>query len=169
MCPVAVGQSTDFRRYLTFPKAIRSSAASRFASRLSDSNSSQAADADALRSLPAFSEFTRTESELLVSLMRRWDLPGAALLFSAGSRGSSCFVVLSGAVTVSMQVDRRQRLLSTFHPGSIFGQIALIEGSPRTATCATAGNTLLLELEQEACKQLFASSSTTGAQIPCGA
>jgi len=142
-------------------RAIRSSAASHFASRLSDASSTSASitDAELLCSLDAFSEFTAAESEPLLSMMRRWEVPGGTLLFSHGSSGRSCFVILSGAVSVSMQVQGRARLLSNLRPGSIFGQIALIEGSPRTATCATVGNTILLELEQDACKRLFASAS----------
>jgi glycine/D-amino acid oxidase-like deaminating enzyme/CRP-like cAMP-binding protein len=142
-------------------KPIRSSAASHFVSRLSDAKSTLASgfDARVLRSLPAFSEFTPAESKLLVAEMSRWDLPAGALLFSHGSPGSSCFIVLSGAVAVSMQVHGRERLLSTLHPGSIFGQIALIDGSPRSATCATVERSVLLELEQDACKRLFASGS----------
>lgn len=145
------------------PKRARSSNPSHFSSRLSDANGAPALGVDPklLCSLPAFSEFTPEESQQLLAMMRRWDLPGRMLLFTQGSPGRSCFVVLSGAVNVSMKVRGQERLLSTLHPGSIFGQIALIEGSPRTATCATVKSAVLLEIEQDACKRLFATCSPT--------
>jgi hypothetical protein len=148
-------------------RTIRSSAPSHFASRLSDANSTSASsvDAELLCSLPAFSEFTPAESERLLSMMRRWGLRGGTLLFSDGSSGTSCFIILSGAVTVSMHVHGHERLLATLHPGSIFGQVALIEGSPRTATCATLGSTVLLELGQDVCKRLFSSPSATALKV----
>jgi CRP-like cAMP-binding protein len=55
----------------------------------------------------------------------------------------------------------QDRLLSTLHSGSIFGQIALIEGSLRTATCGAAKNAVLLEMENDACQRLFATRSPT--------
>jgi len=114
-----------------------------------------------LRALPAFSDFTLSESQALLSMMCRWDLPKGTLLFSHGSPGRSCFIVLSGAVNVSMQVRGQEQLLATLPAGSIFGQVALIEGCPRTTTCTIHKDAILLEVDREPCERLFASRSVT--------
>jgi CRP-like cAMP-binding protein len=134
-----------------------------FSSQLSDATRTPASSVDprSLRSLPGFSDFTLKECRELLGMMGRWDLPAGTLLFEQGSPGRSCFVVLSGAVSVSMQVRGQERLLSTLYSGSIFGQIALIEGSLRTATCGASENAVLLEMEQEACRRLFTTCSPT--------
>jgi glycine/D-amino acid oxidase-like deaminating enzyme len=134
-----------------------------FSSPVSEANRapSSSVDPKSLRSLPSFREFTLAECKELLSTMCRWDLPGGTLLFRQGSPGRSCFVVLSGSVNVSMRIRGEEWLLSTLHSGSIFGQIALIEGSLRTATCCASKNAVLLEMEQDACRRLFATRSRT--------
>jgi len=146
-----------------FGKATRSLPQKHSVSRPSDARSTSASsvDPELLRSLPAFREFTLSESEHLLSMMRRWDLPRGTLLFSQGSVGRSCFVVLGGAVNVGIQVRGQERVIATLQSGSIFGQIALIEGSPRTATCTIHKPAILLEIEQDACKKLFATRSAS--------
>lgn len=64
-------------------------------------------------------------------------------------------------MNVSMRIRGEERLLSTLHSGSVFGQIALIEGSLRTATCCASKNAVVLEMEQDACRRLFATRSRT--------
>jgi len=142
------------------PRAA-SSACSGTARSPAASSSAASTDPDWLRSLPGFGEFKRAEAEELVGLMRRWELPRGTLLFPEGSTGTSCFIVLSGAVNVTMQVRGEQQLLASLPGGSIFGQVAMIEGSPRTATCRIHKDAVLLEIEREACQALFATRSDT--------
>jgi CRP-like cAMP-binding protein len=144
-------------------KGMLSSGPGVFSSQLADATRTPASSVDpgSLRSLPGFSDFTLKECRELLGMMGRWDLPAGTLLFEQGSPGRSCFVVLSGAVSVSMQVRGQERLLSTLYSGSIFGQIALIEGSLRTATCGASEDAVLLEMEQGACRRLFTTCSPT--------
>ena len=44
-------------------------------------------------------------------------------------------------------------------PGSIFGQVSLIDGEPRSATCSIQKDAILLELDRPACARLLASDS----------
>jgi glycine/D-amino acid oxidase-like deaminating enzyme len=148
-------------------RTIRSTAPRRFSSSLSGVTSvpGTAADARALRAHSVFRSFSQKEAECLLSFMRRWDLPRGTLLFKRGSYGDSCFVVLDGTVTVSMSVAGRERLLSTLRPGSIFGQIAMIGGGNRTATCATQDAAVLLEIGKDSCRRLFATGSPTALKV----
>lgn len=122
-------------------------------------------DPQLVRSLPGFSRFSKAEAEELLGLMRRWDLPRGTSLFPEGSIGTSCFLVLSGAVNVTMQVRGEQQLLATLQAGSIFGQIAMIEGSPRTATCRIHKDAALLEIDRDSCQTLFATRSDTAVKF----
>lgn len=108
-----------------------------------------------------FRSFTTAELGQLVELMRRWDVPRGTVLFHEGSPGGSCFVVLSGIVEVSTRVRGQQQLLAQLPAGSIFGQVSLIDGEARSATCSIAQDAVLAEVGRKQCEQLFATRSET--------
>ena len=107
----------------------------------------------------AFRAFTHEELETLLASTRRWELRRGTVLFVEGSPGGSCFIVLEGAVVVSLDVGGRQELLARLLPGSIFGQVSLIDGEERSATCTVQRGALLLELDRAACARLLAEES----------
>ena len=87
--------------------------------------------------------------------MQRLDLGAGTSLFSEGDPGGTCFVVISGLVDVSVTVTGRPQLLAQLGPGSIFGQMSLIEGEPRAANCSIHRHAVLAEIDRDACKQLL--------------
>ena len=52
------------------------------------------------------------------------------VIFSDGDKGNYLYVVRSGAV----DIERHGTVIATVKPGGIFGEMALIDGSPRSAT-----------------------------------
>ena len=122
---------------------------------------SQPSDSVQPESLGAFQSFRKfSREELALRLMRRWDLNKDTVIFTEGSPGGTCFVILEGAVDVSINAHGQQQFLSTLHAGSVFGQMSLIEGVPRSATCSVRSDAILLEVEREPCERLFNSGST---------
>jgi glycine/D-amino acid oxidase-like deaminating enzyme/CRP-like cAMP-binding protein len=117
-------------------------------------------DARRVRRSPAFRNFTPDELTHVVRLMRRWEAPQGALVCAQGSSGGSCFVVVSGIVDVTTQLGGKPRRLASLGPGSIFGQVSLIDGQPRSATCSMREAGVLLEMEQEPCARLFDERSS---------
>jgi CRP-like cAMP-binding protein len=55
--------------------------------------------------------------------------PGDAI-FEAGSKGDKMYVIRSGEVVI----ERDGKVIETLSAGGIFGEMALIDGSPRSAT-----------------------------------
>jgi CRP/FNR family cyclic AMP-dependent transcriptional regulator len=55
--------------------------------------------------------------------------PGAAI-FTEGDKGDKMFVIRSGEVTIELG----GKVIETLSAGAIFGEMALIDGSPRSAT-----------------------------------
>jgi glycine/D-amino acid oxidase-like deaminating enzyme/CRP-like cAMP-binding protein len=110
---------------------------------------------DLLSTLPTFAEFDRAEIERLLSMMHGWRCSKGARLFAEGDPGGTCFIVAKGTINVTLQVRGENELLAQLPPGSIFGQVSLITGEPRNATCAATSDSLLLELERHPCEQLL--------------
>ena len=52
------------------------------------------------------------------------------VIFAEGDKGDAMFVVRTGEVTI----ERGGRVMETLGGGGVFGEMALIDGSPRSAT-----------------------------------
>jgi CRP-like cAMP-binding protein len=118
-----------------------------------------------LRAFRAWRGFTRAELQELLALTRCWEAPKGTLICEEDSPGGSCFIVARGSVDVSTEVRGQQRRLARLGPGSIFGQISLIDGEPRSATCSAQSDAVLLELEREPCARLLESRSPTALKL----
>jgi hypothetical protein len=74
-------------------------------------------EADVLHAFPSFARFSRDELRRLLRLMRRWDVRPPNVVFTEGSAGGTCFVIVDGAVDVSINARGRQQLLATLPAG----------------------------------------------------
>jgi cAMP-dependent protein kinase regulator len=86
---------------------------------------------DELSGVPILANLTSEELARLAERMERRELePGEAVL-REGEEGRHFYVVLSGMLAVHRQDVGQRRVLM---PGEYFGEVALVEGIPRTAT-----------------------------------
>lgn len=90
-----------------------------------------------LRSLDIFKDLRDRELGYLVqSLHSRTYRPGE-IVFQEGDIGRALFVLESGGVELTVPSGGESRVLYRVKPGEFFGEMALLESLPRTAT-ATA-------------------------------
>ncbi len=75
--------------------------------------------------------------------------PGTTI-FSAGDPGEGFFVVESGHVRITAAAgDQDVRLLATIGPGDFFGEMAVLDGAPRSATATAEDETKTLFLGRD--------------------
>lgn len=87
-----------------------------------------------LRGHPVFGALEPEQLEQLVSYARTRRVPAGTTLFSKGDPGTELFAVSAGTVKISVPApDGREAMFNLLHPGEIFGEIALLDGRPRTA------------------------------------
>src|SRR5579864_4017833 len=69
-----------------------------------------------------------------------------SVIFSQGDPGDALYGVVTGKVRISASApDGKEMFLNIMEPGDTFGEIALLDGNPRTATAsATALSELLI-------------------------
>ena len=95
---------------------------------------------DHLKRVPLFANFGRHELERLGQLADEIEVGLDQVLTQQGHTGHEFFVVLDGRLTV---LDGN-RPVAQMGPGDFFGEIALLDGRPRTATVRADGITQLL-------------------------
>jgi CRP/FNR family cyclic AMP-dependent transcriptional regulator len=93
-----------------------------------------------LRRVPLFARMGRAELERLAQLADEVEVGLDRVLAEQGRTGHEFFIVLDGRLTV---LDGR-RPIAALGPGDFFGEIALLDGRPRTATVRADGITRLL-------------------------
>jgi small-conductance mechanosensitive channel/CRP-like cAMP-binding protein len=72
-----------------------------------------------------------------------------------GDTGRSLFVVHRGEVVVRLEPDGRE--VARTHPGGVFGEMSLLTGDPRTATVAAARDSVVLEIDADALRDVVLS------------
>ena len=85
---------------------------------------------DDLGQLPIFAEVGPAELAALAKYAEERDVAAGEELTHEGKHEGSVFVVLTGSV----EIQRDGRSVDTIGPGGFFGEIAAIDGGPRTAT-----------------------------------
>ncbi|NJK88619.1 MAG: cyclic nucleotide-binding domain-containing protein [Myxococcales bacterium] len=100
--------------------------------------------------IPLFSELPRAAFiEVLVRMKRRELTPGQVLI-REGQPGDSFFIVSHGQVRVTRQNDRGQAvLLARLRDGAFFGEMAVLQPGPRTASVTAEAETEVLEVTKD--------------------
>ncbi|MEN9572850.1 MAG: hypothetical protein RL514_705 [Verrucomicrobiota bacterium] len=77
------------------------------------------------------------------------ELPAGQIIFREGEPADAFYVIASGRVAVTKRFAEGARALGDMGAGDAFGEIALLDDSPRTATLRTEEATTLLRLPRE--------------------
>ena len=76
--------------------------------------------------------------------------PSNALMIQQGDPGDSLYVFLEGGVKVTfLSEDGREVVLNELGPGDVIGEMALIDGAPRSANCWALGPTRVMVLHRD--------------------
>ena len=70
-------------------------------------------------------------------------------IFKEGDSGASMFVLLDGTVEITKVIGEAKVVLATLVKGSIFGEMAIINRKPRSATATATANCVALEISRD--------------------
>jgi trk system potassium uptake protein TrkA len=97
---------------------------------------------DDLADLPQFATVDRGQLETLAKHAEELDVPAGTELTHEGRHEGSVFIVVAG----SIGIERGGRTVDTIGRGGFFGEIAAIDGGPRTATGRALEDTRVVAL-----------------------
>jgi CRP-like cAMP-binding protein len=102
-----------------------------------------------LRSHSLFGQLPPAAIEHLGSYITRRFFPRGTVIFSKGDPSTGLMGVLAGMVKISApSTDGRDIVLNIIREGEIFGEIALLDGRPRTADASAMSDCELMLIER---------------------
>ena len=102
-----------------------------------------------LRNHPLFQDLPGSVIEHLGSYMKTRKVPRGATIFAKGDPGTGLMGVLAGSVKVSVaSAEGKDIVLNIFREGEVFGEIALLDGRPRTADATAMSDCELIVIER---------------------
>src|ERR671922_2431501 len=110
--------------------------------------------------------FSPPEVELLAHFMHVYRAPTAGEIICEGDGGDFMLMVLEGKIEVHKR-DRwnTPQLLATVEAGRTLGEMSMIDGEPRFATCIAAAPALIAVLDRESLARIIVEQPLLGAKI----
>jgi CRP/FNR family cyclic AMP-dependent transcriptional regulator len=107
-------------------------------------------NATALRNVSLFADVPTGDLEELTAGLRRRRYARGQVIFTQGDPGANLCIVEEGRVRIVVSSDDGKELvLRLLGPGDFFGELALLDGEPRSADAVAQENCQLLLLQRE--------------------
>ncbi|MFA5026306.1 MAG: cyclic nucleotide-binding domain-containing protein [Candidatus Methylomirabilota bacterium] len=111
---------------------------------------------DLLRSVPFFAHLTDDELGQVIALGKQVAYPKNVTLFHEGDAGEAFYIVLDGSIRISKQIPGvGEEALYFVERGNWFGEMALFDAFPRSATAIAHQPAEVLFLERQSLLDLF--------------
>ncbi|HEY5828656.1 MAG: Crp/Fnr family transcriptional regulator [Hyphomicrobiaceae bacterium] len=103
-----------------------------------------------------FGTLADVDRAAIAGRMRRVQFDGDQMIFSRGDPGRDIYLVLEGRIRLSiLSSDGRELSFAHAGPGSIFGEIATLDGGERTAGATAISRVTAMALPQRAMMELI--------------
>ena len=119
--------------------------------------------ADELRHVPLFSLLDDDELAVLAQQVEVREFAARQRIYKAGERGTSAFVVMTGAVRVTLlDEDGQEVLFSEPHHGDFFGFAAMMEDTAHATTAVALEATTCVAIDRNDLSQLVSRKPMAG-------
>ena len=121
---------------------------------------------DLLARSALFDALTSAQRHALAQEMRDVALDPGEMLFARGDPGNEIYLVVEGRIRISvLSSDGRELSFAHAVPGDVFGEIAALDGSPRSADATAITSVRLKTLSRSALQRLLSTSTTAALAI----
>lgn len=111
----------------------------------------------ALARVDLFAPLDRDERELLVAGLKAHSYASGEVILHQGDVGDSLYLIHRGAVTVSITSGPGEREVARLEAGDFFGEMSLLTGAARSATCRAATDVECWVVDHDALRPILAA------------
>jgi CRP-like cAMP-binding protein len=119
-----------------------------------------AARVEDLRAIPLFARLDADALGQIAEATNEVDVPAGQPLIQPGAAGSGMFFVIDGTVEVEARESTRE-----LGPGDFFGELALLDGGPRSASVVAATPMVCIRVFKRAFDRLIADEPGVAATM----
>src|SRR5215204_4106209 len=113
-----------------------------------------------LASIPFFGGMEADALERLAATMRSRRFRRGEVIFHIGDPGDALFVIVTGEVKISLPSETGdEAILATLRDGEVFGELALLDGAPRSASASALMPTETVILPRDRFRELIATEA----------
>jgi len=108
-----------------------------------------------LASVRIFQHLGPDDLKKIDKIAKRKKVAAGTVVFFEGNRADAFFIVVSGSLKVFQTAKNgRVKVLSTIGPGETFGELAMLDGQPRSASVETVAESEMLVIARDDFKNL---------------
>jgi CRP-like cAMP-binding protein len=126
----------------------------------------QQMNVETLRHVPLFESLDTEAAHELCELLESVDRKAGAVLFRTGDEGDAMYLVEQGKVRIYVQAkDGHEVTLTELQRGDFFGEMALLDGKPRSADARVTQDARLAVLSREHFLSFVSSNPNVGLEM----
>ena len=119
-----------------------------------------------LAQVPLFAGFESGDVTAITALMQRKQFDKGAVVFREGDAGDEVLIVTKGSASAYLQLPNGADVrLATFAPGTVFGELAVLDRGPRSATVVADGEFVCYRLSRAGYATLAGQSPQAAIQF----
>jgi CRP-like cAMP-binding protein len=107
-----------------------------------------------LEGVPLFAHLPKRHLRRIAALSDEVRLRDGRVIVEAGTPGTTFFVLAKGGAKVYRSKIATGRAIARLGPGDFFGEMALLDGGPRSATVVADGDVVALRLSRSAFRKM---------------
>ncbi|MEI7638817.1 MAG: Crp/Fnr family transcriptional regulator [Syntrophus sp. (in: bacteria)] len=102
-----------------------------------------------IKQIPLFSSLNHEDIEIIAALLRRRSIKKGDVIFQKGDEGTALYAILSGRIKIIVTRPAGDKItVAILNDGDIFGEMALLDGMPRSADAVALEETQLAVLDR---------------------
>ncbi len=119
-----------------------------------------------LHRLPVFASLTSDEALALAKKCRIALYRAGSIVFREGEYGDSLMIVVKGSVRIVCKAEENVNIeVATLTEGSFFGEMAIFDPAPRSASATALTETVLLLLDSKTLEDLMLTNNPAASRI----
>jgi uncharacterized membrane protein len=118
-----------------------------------------------IKHMPLFESLADDEVAALAQRLEERAFEAGAAVFRAGDPGATLFLIQEGGVEISTGEGKQKTVLASLYPGQFFGELSLLDGSPRSATATALKACTVQALDRDDFNAFLSSKPSAATKI----